>query len=301
MSEKIIIKPSPFAYHGNDEIIYEPIKNAKVNSLRALFEQRMLLNADGRILYYIDTYTYLNAFLIRSLLSLEMECTPEFCKNRLNHLVKLGLLTRFRTVHTDGFKKKHGSVYFYQFTQKGRSLFAKNNAAKTKEIEETPNAADVLRQIAFNQLYIMLHVIYGPSVNKLYHYGKTYYDGQVQFTSNGKKATFYVITLRANCIEDWKEQYNARLFESQKQKISPKSFIVLCETELQALEAERYRKCVADLTHLNICYLCDHASNSSDGAFSKLIVVKPENNYTEYDICSVPIDGQRKVLEIVEE
>jgi len=155
--------------------------------------------------------------------------------------------------------------------------------------------------VAYNQLHIMLHIIYGPSINQLYHYGKTYYDGQIHFTSNGKKASFHILALRANCTENWKELYNARLFESQKQKLPPKSFMVLCETELQALEAERYRKCAAELTQLNVCYLCDHASNSSEGAFSKLIVVKPENNYSEYDICSIPIDGQRTILNIAEE
>lgn len=301
MTEKIIVKPSPFTYHGNDEIVYEPVKNSKIKSLRALFEQRMLLNADGRIMYYIDKYTYLNAFLIRNLLTLEMECTQEFCKNRLNHLVKLGLITRFRSIHTDTFGKKHGSVYFYHFTQKGRALFAKTNAVKSKEIDEIPDIGDVLRQIAYNQLHIMLHVVYGPSVNQLYHYGKTYYDGQVNLTSSGKKASFCIITLRAECTENWKEQYNARLLESQNQKMPPKAFIVLCETELQALEAERYRKCSAELAQLSICYLCDHATNSIDGVFSKMILVKPENNYSEYDICSIPIDGQRTVINIAEE
>jgi len=302
MAEKIIIKPSPFAYHGNDEIAYEPVKNSKIKSLRALFEQRMLLNADGRILYYIDAYTYLNAFLIRSLLSLEMECSPEFCKNRLNHLVKIGLLTRFRIMHTDSFGKRRGSVYFYQFTEKGRSLFSKNNTSKGKDEKETYDAGEILRQMAYNQLHIMLYIVYGPKcINQLYHYGKTYYDGHVHFTSNGNDVSFHIMTLKPECVENWKEQYNARLFESQKQKIPPKAFIVLCETELQALEAEKYRKCTAELSRLNICYLCDHATNSTDGAFSKLIQVKSENNYTEYDICSIPIDGQRTLLNISEE
>jgi len=297
-----IIKPSPFLYHGNDEIVYEPMKNSKVKSLRSLFEQRMLLKADGRILYYIDKYAYLNAYLIRSLLSLETECSPEFCKNRLNHLVKLGLLTRFRTMHSDSFGKKRGSVYFYQFTEKGRSLFAKTNVATSKEYEDVSDAGDVLRRVAYNQLHIMLYIVYGPNcVNQLYHYGKTYYDGHVRFTSNGKEVSFHILTLRANCTENWKELFNARLFESQRQKLPPKSFLVLCETELQALEAEKYRKCIAELTGLNICYLCDYSTNSVEGVFSKLILVKPENNYSEYDICNIPIDGQRTVMNIAEE
>ena len=297
MTEKIIVKPSPFAHHGDEVIKYDVVQKSKTLSIRNMFERRLLLDVDGKIMYYIDKYTYLNAYLIRNLLASEMECKPEFCRERLNHLVKLGLLSRFRITHGDKFGKTHASSYFYSFSEKGRSLYRKE---KKRADAELPDAGDVLRQVAFNQLYIMLYLIYGPScVNQVYRYGNKAYDGQVQFSSMGRNTSFHIMSLRTN--EQWKETYVSRLLEGQKQKIPCKAYIVLCETELQALEAERYRKSVADVSKLNICYLCDHATNSPDGIFSHLIMVKPENNYSSYDICSIPIDGSRRGVPVEEQ
>lgn len=297
MDEKIIVKPSPFAFHGNEKIKYETTQTKKSVSIRSMFERRMLLDVDGKILHFIERYTYLNAFLIRNLLAAEMECKPEFCRERLKHLVKLGLLTRFRISHEDRFGKAHASSYFYMFSEKGRSLYLKENRRKEETAE--PDACDVLRHTAFNQLYIMLYLIYGPScVNQVYRYGNMAYDGQVQFKSMGNSTSFHILSLRTN--ETWKEEFIARLLEGQKQKMPCKSLMVLCETELQSLEAERLRKTVAEVSKLNICYLCDHATNSPDGIFSHLIMVRPENNYTSYDICSLPIDGPRRGLPVEE-
>lgn len=298
MSDKVYIKPSPFAFHGNEKIKYDVVPASKTISIRNMFERRLLLDADGKILHFIEKYTYLNAYLIRNLLAAEMECKDTFCRERLNHLVKLGMLSRFRITHEDRFGITHASSYFYTFSEKGRGLYLKEKHRK-KENEVMPSPDDVLRHTAFNQLYIMLYLIYGPScVNQVYRYGNKAYDGQVQFTSMGKSASFHVLSLRTN--DNWKETYIARLLESQKQKIPCKSFIVLCETELQTLEAEKYRKTVQEVAKLNICYLCDHSTNSSDGIFSHLIMVKPENNYSSYDICSLPIDGSRRGIEVEE-
>lgn len=291
MEEKLIIKPSPFAYHGNEKIKYDVVSISKTVSIRNMFERRMLLDIDGKILHFIERYTYLNAYLIRNLLAAEMECKPSFCRERLNHLVKLGLLSRFRITHEDRFGKTHASSYFYSFSEKGRGLYLKENHKGSEDI--VPEPGEILRHAAFNQLYIMLHLVYGPNcVNQVYRYGNNAYDGQVQFTSLGKSASFHIMSLRTN--ENWKELYVSRLLESLKQRIPCKSFIVLCETELQALEAEKYRKTVAEVSKQNICYLCDHSTNSADGIFSHLIMVKPENNYSSYDICSIPIDGSRR-------
>lgn len=298
MTEKIIVKPSPFAYHGDDEIKYDVMTAKKPISIRNMFERRMLLDADAKILHFIERYQYLNAYLIRNLLAAEMQCTPVFCRERLNHLVKIGLLSRFRIIHNDKFGKKHASSYFYSFSEKGRGLYLKEGRKK-EQAADIPEAGEVLRHAAFNQLYIMLHLIYGPGcVNQVYRYGNKAYDGKVQFASMGKNTSFHILSLRTK--EGWKENYVERLMESQRQKLPCTSFIVLCETELQALEAERYRKTVPEVTQIGICYLCDHATNSPDGIFSHLIMVNPENNYSSYNICSVPIDGQRRGMPVEE-
>lgn len=299
MEERIEIKPSPFAFHGNDQVIYEQAAQTKLSSIRNLFEQRMLTNADGRILYYIDKYTYLNAYLIRSLLAKEMECQPSFCRDRLSHLYKIGLLCRFRIEHKDAFGKAHRTPYFYAFSQRGRSLYTKAEEKKSSQ-ERIPEAGEILRQVAYNQLHIMLDLIYGPNcLNQIYRYGSSVYDGQVSFSSLGKKITFNILTLRTN--ESWKTDFAEKLKKSQTQKVPCSNFLVLCENELQALEIEKYRRTIAEIATLNICYLSDYATNQEDGIFSHLMIIKPEKNYSSYDICSVPIDGAKRGMPVQDE
>lgn len=282
------VKQSPFAYHENSTIRYDIIKPTKgIQSIRNLFERRLINDKDAAILECISTYGYLNAHLIRNILSQQMECNETFCKEHLAKLVKCDLLVRMRIVYKDIYARTHESPYFYSLSERGRKLFGSKN-----EGAETHSALDILKTMAFNQFYIKIKNCYKSTmINAAYCMKNSAlpYDGRLFFDSRGKKISMNVITIRQQ--EGWQKEYLDKL-RTQKLRSGTgcSAILVLCETELQALEAEKSRKSVKELAEEEVCYMCDHSTFSDKPALEQLIKVRPENNYSAYDICEIMVD-----------
>ena len=63
-------------------------------------------------------------------------------------------------------------------------------------------------------------------------------------------------------------------------KVSGIGVIVICETEYQAMDAQRYKSCEAELRDLEVYYICDTTMLDSNDILSQLIEVLPNENFT---------------------
>lgn len=289
MQNHEVHKQTPFAFHKDSSIRFDNIKPAKgLQNIRSLFEKRMIKEPESAVLDAINTYGYLNAFLIRLLVEQRMECTQSFCKELLAKMVKLGLLCRFRIVYNDIDKKEHASSYIYTFSERGRKLFGRQ-----KESMEEIDSLDVLTTLAFNQFYIMTKHTYRDALTNAVYCNKNDvmpYDGRIQFLSNGKAVRLDVLTIRQN--EQWEKEFLKKLKKQITYTATKSSAVlVLCETELQALSAERARKSVKELNEIEICYLCDFSTCSGKPTLEQLIRVNAESDYSSYEVCVLPVDG----------
>lgn len=284
-------KQTPFACHKDDITRYDAVKpNTTVQNIRSLFERRMLSDKDTQLLDAFRKYTYLNSYLVLKIMEQTMLCNSNYVKNMLQKLLRCGLITRFRVHHTDSYGKQHASSYIYCFSERGRKLFG----IKNMEQEIPPRSKTVYSYLAFNQFYLAMIRNYAASLNNyVYCIGHPAYDGKVQLSSSGIKITMHIMVIRQ--AEGWKENMISRL-RWQKNSTACHMILILCETELQALEAENLRKKEKELESYTVCYLCDQATKSETYIFDHLIRVDSEKG-KNYEICSIPVDNTLKLTE----
>lgn len=283
----------PFVYREGIAAKYIARKRtAPFGNIRVMFEKQMLDETDTNILLHLQKYVYLNAYLIKTLLSRQLaECTTEFCNTHLKQLEKLGFVTRFQFLYTDKSNKEHSTPFVYTLTANARKIFPVKNDESFNTIMDIDC---VQRRLSFNQFHIMLEGQYGSTLlYSSYLFGREY-DGLYKVMSNGKPIIFYVFSIRQG--EDWEKQYLRRIrgFKDYitESGVSYSGLIVICESEYQSLKAERCRYGDREIVSLDVYYVCDYAAVAEGALLQHIIQVDSNNN--SYDILRIPVDGAVK-------
>lgn len=287
----------PFVYHeGISARFLNKKKNGSAKNIRVLFEKHFLDEKDTAILLHLQKYVYLNAFLLRTLLGRQLnECTPSFCNTRLKKLEKMGFVVRFQFFYTDDKGSEHATPFVYCLSVAGRKVFPiKNDLSFEKNIMDIDC---VQRRLSFNQFHIMFEGQYEQALLYSSYVFDNTYDGLYKLNTNNKPFIFYVISIRSTT--GWKQKFIERLrnfdnFASMT-GVSYSALLVICENEYQALIAERSRRGDSSLNKLDIYYVCDYSAVAEGALLQHVINVKPENNYSSYDIINIQVDGSVKV------
>lgn len=289
-------KHYPFRYHKDMKMVrFEP-KNKIIIDIKRLFSEHKITEEDTRILNMLCKYEYLNAFLIRILMEQTLStCNQNFINKRLSFLEANGLVQRFQFKYTDIDGKEHSTPFIYEAAYKTKKLFLKRVAV----VPDLDIVTTILRRIAFNQFHIFFEKqMAGALKYSVAHFnGKS--DGTYRFFSQGKPTSFYVFSIRSE--DNWNKTYLNRLrnlLEHMKtNSLSCSGIIVICENEMQSLTAEQYRKSVAECSKAPVYYICDYAAVAEGHILSHLLHVRPDKNYTSYDVIHVPVDGKIVCIE----
>jgi hypothetical protein len=283
-TDENIKKTSMFSYRATSRIEYDTADSRAHASAKSLIEKGVLKNTDKMILDFLGEYEYLNAYMLRCLITGSERGGEEKDKRPLQKtlkaLMKTGLIKRFRIVYTDIFCVEHSSPFIYQLGTY-RSLTESKEKRKA-DYDHIITPIEVVSRLAFNQFIITLVLQY--MYHKVYvaqNYGLAGTDAQVLMTlKNNNKLGFNIVTSRGN--EQWKDTLKKQLTSR------PNNFpyIVICESEQAAMEIERYHKATAEIATIGVFYICDYASISGDKLFDQVISVNAVNNYSSYDICS---------------
>ena len=288
-----MIKPKhyPFSYHKGMQLVrFEP-KNKMFTDIKRLFAEHKLTETDTIILNALCKYEYLNTFLIRTLLEQTLNpCTQSFINKRLSFLESKGLVQRFYFQYIDNDGKPHNTPFIYEATYRTKQLFL-------KKVQVVPNldiVTTILRHISFNQFHIFLEKQMAEVLKFSAAHFNDKSDGTYRFLSHGKPASFYVFSIRSE--DNWNKAFLNRLRSllayMKANNLTCSGIIVICENEMQSLTAEQYRKSASECTNAPIYYICDYAAVAEGHILEHLIYVKPDKNYTSYDIIRVPIDGK---------
>ena len=292
MQEEVEKHISPFCFYEGMEISFDNRAGGSGHSLLSLIERKLLSPYETTIIELLVKYGILNAYLLKRALSGLYDAltfNTSFCSKQLKKLQEYGFVVRFRLSRKDALGVPHFSTPFYALSEKGRSIFGKN------AIPLSYNIIDILARMACNQFFITVGCGCAGYVVKNSFYGFSgASDGYVQMVCGDKVASFNIISVRNH--RDASSEFVKRLkatANSVDRFIASGCYIVLVESELQALELERYRCSVADVASFEVLYLCDHASFTEE-IFTNLISVIPEGDYSSYTVCTLPIGKDRK-------
>lgn len=267
------VKTTPFASRETDRIVYD--RTEQKSSIKEKISRRFLKEPEVLVLEALRRYKFLNACLLGSILVRDIGYPRDSVKQLLNRLTKGRFITRFRVAYTDAFHKEHRSSYIYTLAD---SIF------RDGEVEMLSRTA--FSYLAFNQFHIAVTRKYHGVINSYYSKGRDTVDGAVSFTSEGKRVTINVVTIRRGAESG---AYATEILrDSVKGDRVRGTLLVLCESELHALEIERYRKHIEGVREICTFYLCDHATAGDGFLFDHVIRVMDGGH--EYEVCSIPVD-----------
>lgn len=283
----------PFVFHEGIYVRFlKKYKGGTIKNIRTMFEKQFLDEVDTAIILHLQKYVYLNAFLIRTLLSRQLEeCTPSFCKARMKKLEKLGFIARFQFIYNDEREVEHATPFIYCLSTSAIKLFPIKH---DKSFENNHMDIDcVQRRLSFNQFHIMLEGQYGDALKfSSYLFGREY-DGLYKLSYNNSPLIFYVFSIRST--GGWEKKYLDRLREFKTHitgaKLSLSGLIVVCEYEYQSLKAERARSGDKELGGINVYYVCDYAAVAEGYLLQHVIEVNSEQNHSSYNIIKIQVDG----------
>ncbi len=265
-------KTTPFASRDTDRIVYD--RAERRGGLKAKITKQFLKEPELLIIESLQRYTFLNAAMIGTILERDIGYPKASVKQILSRMTKGRVITRFRVAYTDAFEKEHRSSYIYTLAD---NIFNDGN------IELLSRTA--YSYLAFNQFHIAVNQKYHGIMTGYYCKDSDAIDGSVSFTSEGKRVTLNVITIRKG-IEAGMHASEV-LRNSVKGDRVKGTLLILCESELHALEIERYRKMIDELEEIRVFYMCDHATTGQSMPFDNVVRVKNER---EYEIVTIPVD-----------
>lgn len=286
----------PFVFHDGVYAKFSKKKNAgMIKNIRVMFEKQFLDVVDTDIMLHLQKYIYLNSFLIRTLLKRKLgECTTDFCNEHLKKLEKLGFVVRFQFVYKGDDGKEHATPFVYALSVSAKKLFSVKG--DKSYVDSYMDVDCVLRRLAYNQFHIIFEGQYEGALSYSSYVFDAEYDGLYKLKSKDLPIIFYAISIR-NSI-DWEKRYLDRLRTLREHikaaGLSYSGIIVICESEYQSLRAERCRSGDKELSSMDVYYLCDYAAVIEGVVLDHVICVKPEDNYSTYDIISINVDGAVK-------
>lgn len=268
-----LIRTTPFASRSTDYIVYD--RADRKGGLKVKITKQFLKEPELLVIEALRRYTFLNANMIGSILERDIGYPRASIKQLLAKTTKGRVTTRFRIAYIDTFGTEHRSSYIYTLA---------NNIFNDGNIELLSRTA--YSYLAFNQFHIAVNQKYHGIMSGYYCKGSDTIDGSVSFTSEGKRVTLNVVTIRKG-VEAVRYTTDI-LRDSVKGNRIKGTLLVLCESELHALEIDRYRKLIDDLKEIRVYYMCDHATAGDSMPFDNVIRVKSEK---EYEIVTIPVDG----------
>lgn len=265
-------RTTPFASRETDQIIYD--RAERRGGLKAKITKQFLKEPELLVIEALRRYTFLNANMIGIILERDIGYPKTAVKQILARMTKGRFITRFRIAYTDTFEKEHRSSYIYTLAD---NIFNDGN------IELLSRTA--YSYLAFNQFHIAVNQKYHGIMSGYYCKGNDTIDGSVSFTSEGKRVTLNVITIRKGVGA---EQHAIDVLRNSVKGDRVKgTLLILCESELHALEIDRYRKMINDLNNVHVFYMCDHATAGESMPFENVVRVKSEK---VYEIVTIPVD-----------
>lgn len=265
-------RTTPFASRDTDQIVYD--KAERRGGLKAKITKQFLKEPELLVIESLQRYTFLNANMIGIILERDIGYPKASIKQILSRMTKGRMITRFRITYTDAFDKEHRSSFIYTL---GDNIFNKGN------IELLSRTA--YSYLAFNQFHIAVNQKYRSNMTGYYCKGRDTIDGSVSFTSEGKRVTLNVVTIRKGI--EAAMHTNDVLRNAVKGDRVKGTLLILCESELHALEIERYRKIIDEQKEIRVFYMCDHATAGESMPFENVVRIKNEK---EYEIVTIPVD-----------
>lgn len=288
----------PFAYHKDMQIEYHVPKHKLIMDIKKMFAEHFINQEDTIILDALARYEHLNAFLIYQIVSSSItSCNQSYITKRLHHLENYGLIKKFTFVYVEK-DIKHKTPFVYEISSRAKKIFAytkNNNMAEYIVLE--PDY--ILRQLSYNQFHIFLEKQLSATLLMLHYQFNSISDGYFKVRINGKAASFYVFSIRNTNSSDidnyWLKAYRKRLSALQKyikdNELHCAGIIVIVETEMQALSAEKSRMSDINCKDYDVYYIIDFAAVADGFLLQHLIHVLPEKNYSTYDILKIIPDG----------
>ena len=307
--DSMMSKTSPFVYNKGMQHTMTKKRDCTLKEFLTLKQNGMFTEAHEAIMKALYAYSYLNSFLIKEAVSLEtkgvINLDAPACRKLIKTLLNQGLLLQYSLIHEDENGKMQGSPYIYKLSASGLRIMDKGfkniifrlNIFKPDDIPEIFSIAPVLSILAFNQFHITFMKQYNE---RPYFSGGLYFEKlnkgirfpgryQLHIQNTGGYLTLFVYSIRLN--EDWQYGFLERLREVhtyvKQYSITGVGVIVICETERQAMDAQRYVSCDADFKDMELYFICDTTILENDDVLSQLIEVLPQENYTKRRIISL--------------
>lgn len=301
------VKTSPFSYFHGMKYELTKKRDCTIRDIHNLIKKGIFTDKHYAIIRVLYDYTYLNAFLIREAVAIETDnkiiLTAASCRQILKSLVNEGVLLQYSFSHIDAEGKLKGSPFIYKLSpggiryMKGHSL-NKNKILKLfdtikKEDERPFSIVPTLNLLTMNQFHIMFMKSFR---NKPYLYDVKYYKVfeirkkpivfpgvyELKMPQFGCTLTLFVYSIRTN--DGWAREHLDMLRKikdcTEYYNMSGIGVLVVCETEYQAMRAQRYKSCEAELKDLDVFYICDTSMVENENILSQLIEVLPDDNYT---------------------
>lgn len=271
MIDEELIRTSPFAARATDRIVFD--KAEKNGRIKGKISSAFLKEPQLLVIEALRRYTFLNAHMLAQILERDIGYPKESMKQLLSRMTKARYVTRFRIAYTDALNVEHRSSYIYTLAD---NLF---NNGKVELQSSTAQS-----YLAFNQFHIAVTQKYRNVMYGFYCKGSDTIDGAVSFTSEGKRVTINVLTMRKGMTG---QSITDKFTEAMTEDSRNATLLVLCESELHALEIDRYYKQQEGMGDKRVFYMCDSATAGESMPFENVVRVKAEQ---EYEIVTIPVD-----------
>lgn len=265
-------KTTPFACRETDQIVYD--RAERKGGLKAKITKGFLKEPELLVIQSLTKYTFLNANMLSIILERDIGYPKASMKQLLSRMTKGRYITRFRVSYKDSFDKEHRSSYIYTLAD---NIFNNGN------IELLSRTA--YSYLAFNQFNLAVTQRYHSIMSGFYFKGEGAIDGAVSFTSEGKNVSMNIITARKGAAAQTWTQDILQKYAEEEHNIG--TLLILCESELHALEIDQVVKSIDGLNDTRVFYMCDYATAGQNTPFDNVIRIKGNN---EYEIVTIPVD-----------
>lgn len=304
VSEKPKERVSPFTYYKGMYYRRTKIRSCSIADIKRMIKQNDITQAHHLVIEGLNKFTYLNAFMIRCYLNYASKGTITIstvkCRKLLKGMVSKGLLQQYEFMHKDEEGKEQGSAFIYALSSGGLKYSIQANMSVTSkkgEREDVFSITKVLSMLAVNQFHILFESQYEPcgvvamssiykEVYKLANVASDY----LIWLPDHSMLNMYVMAVRV--VPNWSEEYlqSIRRLDAymQSRKYKTCFLLVICETEHQAMECERF-KCCNGLARVPVFYTTDASIVTYQDVFERLIQVEQEGNYGERTIFRLQI------------
>lgn len=273
MDETTLVRTTPFACRETDRIVYD--KAEQKSGVKAKIGTKFLKEPELYVIDILRRYSFLNAHMISQLLSRDIGYPKDAVKKLLSRMTKGKYVTRFRVAYIDAHNTEHRSSYIYTLA---------DNIFNDGSVEILSRTA--FSFLAFNQFHIAITQNYPGKVSIYYSKGRDTVDGSMSFTSEGKRVTINIVTVRkgpdsgTHAVEVLKKAVQGERVKG--------TLLILCESEFHALEIEQYRQSIDEVKDLQTFYLCDLATTGTTLPLEN--VVRIREGLKDYEICLLPVD-----------